>query len=324
MTNRHRHVPDSAFQHLVARVPRGRPHDTAGLVRHALSERHLEHIGTVYVLNGEDRLVGAVPLARLFAAAPETVLSSLMISDPPAVGPALDQERVAAIARRHRLAEVPVVDTSGAFLGVVPPQALLDVLRREHVEDMHKLAGIMHKANDVRQAIELPPLRRVRDRLPWLVVGLAGSILAAGVVAQFERALAAYVAIAFFMPMIVYLADAIGTQTEAVAVRALSLSQVPLGPMLAGELRTGVLIGAALGVLALPAAYLGTGDPRLALAVALAIVVAGTIATTIGLLLPWMLSRAGWDPAYGSGPVATVIQDVLSLVVYLALAAAII
>lgn len=56
MTNRDRHVPDSALQHLVARVPRGRPQDTAGLVRHALSERHLEHIGTINVQNGEDRL----------------------------------------------------------------------------------------------------------------------------------------------------------------------------------------------------------------------------------------------------------------------------
>jgi magnesium transporter len=45
--------------------------------------------------------------------------------------------------------------------------------------------------------------------------------------------------------------------------------------------------------------------------------VAGTIASTIGFLLPWGFQRAGYDPAYGSGPLATVIQDVLSIAVHL-------
>jgi magnesium transporter len=292
-------------------------------MRRALSEARFDHVGSVYVLDREDRLIGAIVLARLFAAAPETPLSAIMTPHPPAAGPALDQERVAAIARRHRLAEVPVVDAAGSFLGIVPPEALMDVLRREHVEDLHRLAGIIHKTDEARQAVELPALRRVRDRLPWLVLGLAGSLLAAGVVASFEQALATYVSIAFFIPVIVYLADAIGTQTEAVAVRALSLGRLPLPRLLAGEVVTGAAIGATLGLLAMPAVWLGTGDPRLAIVVAASIVTAGTIATGIGLLLPWLLSRVRWDPAYGSGPVATVIQDVLSLIVYFACAAAI-
>jgi magnesium transporter len=324
MTNDNHRERSAALRHLVARVPRGRPDDTAQAMRRMLTETRFDHVGSVYVLDRKDRLVGIVKLARLFAAAGDASLASLMMPQPPTAGPALHQERVAAIARRHRLAEVPVVDAAGTFLGVVPPEALMDVLRREHVEDMHKLAGIVHQTGELRQAVEMPPLQRVRDRLPWLVLGLLGSLLAAGVVASFEAALSAYVAIAFFIPVIVYLADAIGTQTEAVAVRALSLNRLPLARLLAGEVATGSLIGAALGLLALPAVWLGIGDARLALAVAVAIAVAGTIATSIGLLLPWVLSRFGWDPAYGSGPVATVIQDVLSLLVYFACAAAIV
>jgi hypothetical protein len=52
-------------------------------------------------------------------------------------------------------------------------------------------------------------------------------------------------------------------------------------------------------------------------ATALALAVAGTIASTIGFLPPWGFQRAGYDPAYGSGPLATVIQDVLSIAVHL-------
>ncbi|HSK05413.1 MAG TPA: magnesium transporter, partial [Kofleriaceae bacterium] len=71
-----------------------------------------------------------------------------------------------------------------------------------------------------------------------------------------------------------------------------------------------------------PAVLLGLGNGRLALAVASAILVAGSVATTIGLLLPWLLQRTGRDPAFGSGPVATIVQDLTSLLIYLALAAA--
>jgi magnesium transporter len=126
------------------------------------------------------------------------------------------------------------------------------------------------------------------------------------------------------MPAIVYLADAIGTQTEAVVVRGLSLSHRPLGRLLVGELSTGVLIGLPLGLVALLAAYLAFGDGRLALAVGLAILIAGSVATTCGLLLPWLLSHMGFDPAFGSGPVATVIQDVLSLLIYFGIVAALV
>jgi magnesium transporter len=87
-----------------------------------------------------------------------------------------------------------------------------------------------------------------------------------------------------------------------------------------GELRTGLLIGIALALLAWPAVWLAFGDTDLATTVALSLMVAGAMATTIGLLLPWVLAHLGKDPAFGSGPVATIVQDVLSLAIYLGLA----
>jgi magnesium transporter len=128
--------------------------------------------------------------------------------------------------------------------------------------------------------------------------------------------LEARLTVAFFVPGIVYLADAIGTQTEAIAVRGLSLSRASLWDLLGGELRTVMLIGAVLGALSFPAVLLAFGDVWLAQAVALAILTAGMTATSIGLLFPWVFAYTGKDPALGSGPVATIIQDVLSLLMY--------
>jgi magnesium transporter len=118
------------------------------------------------------------------------------------------------------------------------------------------------------------------------------------------------------VPGLVYLADAIGTQSEAVAVRGLSLSHMPLRRLIGGELRTGLLIGLLLALLAGPMVWAVFGDPRLALAIALALGSASMLAAGLGLALPWALQRAGLDPAYGSGPLATIIQDVLSLAIY--------
>ena len=113
-----------------------------------------------------------------------------------------------------------------------------------------------------------------------------------------------------------YLADAIGTQSEAIAVRGLSLSHSRLGRLVGGEVRTGLIIGLVLGAITVPAVWIGFGDGRLAIAVALALFFAGGVATSIGLLLPWVLGLLGSDPAHGSGPLATILQDVLSLLIY--------
>jgi magnesium transporter len=76
-------------------------------------------------------------------------------------------------------------------------------------------------------------------------------------------------------------------------------------------------MGVTLAAIALPGVWLVLGELALAVAVAGALLSAGAVATTIGLLLPWLLARIGRDPAYGSGPLATVVQDLLSVLIYL-------
>jgi magnesium transporter len=136
------------------------------------------------------------------------------------------------------------------------------------------------------------------------------------VMTSFERTLQANIMIAFFIPSIVYLTDAIGTQTEAIAVRALSLEQKPLPTLLLNEVMTGALIGVVLGMLAMCGVWLFYGDVWIAMGVALSLLFAGTFASAIGLLLPWSLARLNVDPAFAAGPVGTIIQDVLTIFVY--------
>ena len=310
-------------RHLVAAVPRARPGETVAAVLARLAQEKPASVELVLVVGDDSRLAGVVPVTKLLVAAPGVVVGKLLDPAFPRVTADADQERAASLALHHGVDALPVVDDAGRALGVMPSQALLQVLRREHVEDLHVLAGIKREASQARHAIEDPPLRRARHRLPWLLAGLAGSALATAVMAGFESTLASNIAVAFFVPGIVYLADAIGTQSETVAVRGLSLTRSGVAHLLAGELRTGILIGALLGVLSFFPVWLLFGQLRLAAAVATAVFAAGTMAAALGLLLPWCIAHSGRDPALGSGPLATVIQDILSVLVYLAVVRAV-
>jgi magnesium transporter len=303
--------------HLVAATARARQEETAAEVLARLVAEKPASAELVLVTDARGRLEGVVPIARLFAADGAETMGKIADRGFPSIAADSDQERAASLALHHAVDALPVVDAERRPLGVMPSQALLQVLRHEHVEDLHRLAGIAREAAQARHAIEDPPLRRARHRLPWLLVGLAGSALATAAMAAFESTLSTTIAVAFFVPGIVYLADAIGTQTEAIAVRRLSLTHAGLAHLLGGELRTGMLLGAILGLASFFPVWLAFGDVRLAAAVATAIFAAGTMAAGLGLLLPWWIARTGRDPAFGSGPLATVIQDVLSLLVYL-------
>jgi magnesium transporter len=273
-------------------------------------------VDLIIVTHDKGRYLGAVTAQQLIEAAENTTLGEIAVRNWPTVAPSTDQEHAAAIASAAPAMVVPVIDEGGEAIGVLTPKILLEVLSAEHREDIHRLAGIVRERSGSRHALEDPPLRRFAHRMPWLLVGLAMSSAATAVMASFEHALQKQVMIAFFIPAIVYLTDAVGTQTEAIAVRGLSARHRPLGALLLNELVTGALIGLTLGVISFVGVWMVFGDATIGVGVGIALVAAGALASGIGLLLPWLLSRLGADPAFGAGPVGTILQDVLTIAIY--------
>jgi magnesium transporter len=308
--------PETVGSHLMAPAGRAHADETVADVLARLRAERPAVVELICVADEAGVLKGALPVSRLFGADAAAPLARVMDAQFPRVHADDDQEVAASLALHRGVETLPVVDHHGRLVGVMPAQALMHVLRREHVEDLHVLAGIRRETAQARHAIEDPPMRRARHRLPWLLVGLGGAVVATAAMAAFEATLEKTVAVAFFVPALVYLADSIGTQSEAIAVRGLSLTRTGIAHLLAGELRTGMLIGAVLGAIAFFPTLAAFGDARLAGAVSCSIFVAGSVAAAIGISLPWLLARRGLDPAYGSGPVATVIQDILSILVY--------
>jgi magnesium transporter len=308
-------IHESAGEHLLRDVLTASREETVADVVRRLRVAPPRALAQVYVIDDVGCLLGQIPTVGLLAMPDDTKVGACAAALPIAVEPATDQEHVASLAVDHSLGEVPVVSGEGRLLGVVPSTALIDILRREHIEDMRRFVGVLKEDDRATHALQASPLVRLYERLPWLLVGLAGSVLATALMASYERVLSANVAVAFFVPALVYLADAIGTQTEAAAVRYMSFHHPSLRRLLLGELATGFLIGSALASVVFPLIYVVYGG-RLAVAACVALVAAGTTATTTALVLPWVLYRLRLDPALGSGPVSTIVQDVLSLLVY--------
>jgi magnesium transporter len=313
---------ETAAEHLCTRVPIATPDATVREMRMALDGRRFDTVVDIAICDGTE-LVGLVKIEDVLAAPPEILARDLMDADPPVVTPEIDQEVAAWKAVRHGQNSLAVTDAAGRFLGLVPPQRILSVLLAEHREDIDRLSGYLRSTLSAREAAIEPVARRFWHRLPWLIMGLIGALLAADAVGAFEGSIEENVMLAFFIPGVVYLADAVGTQTEAIVVRGFSVG-VGIRSIFRREAFTGVLMGGCLALAALPLVWWRWGDPAVAGAVSLALVLACSVATIVAMALPAALYKMGKDPAFGSGPLATVLQDLLSILIYLAIAKALI
>lgn len=270
----------------------------------------------VAVLDGR-RLVGVATIEQLLAAPAGACLRDVMDASPPVVAPDTDREHAAWQAVQRGEPGLAVVDDDGRFRGLISPQQLLTVLLQEHDEDLARLGGFLSDVEHARSTSVESVKRRLWHRLPWLLIGLLGAMVSAVLMTAFEAQLSADLAVAYFVPGIVYLADAVGTQTETLAIRGLSVG-VGIRRITGREALTGLSMGLLLGAVMWPLVALMTGNVALALAVSVAILGASTVATVVALCLPWLLHRLGKDPAFGSGPLATVVQDLLSILLYFA------
>lgn len=269
----------------------------------------------------EGRLTGLIGMAALFRAEPETTLAQL--AQPPAVvvDSETSAERAAWIASHQEAEAVAVVDDAGRFIGLVPVYRLTGLLVHEHEVDLARMGGFMRGSIRARTASEEPVLRRVWHRAPWLLVGLLGAVVAAQIVSSFEAELEGQLALAFFLPGIVYMADAVGTQTETLVIRGLSID-VPVSRIFRLEILTGAVVGIILSISILPFAFVITDNTHVSAVVAISLFAATSIASMVAMTLPWFISRLNFDPAFGSGPLATVVQDLLSILIYFAVAMA--
>ena len=292
-----------------------------------------ETIYTLYVTSEHKRLEGVVTLRELLCAPPSSSISSIMAAPAVSVATTDDQEDVARTMQELDLLALPVVDNENRIVGIVTVDDAIDILEEEVTEDIYKQAGLgtvpsqnsEESRSDVLVNGSFWDIWKVR--LPFLLITVVAGMLAGLVIEGFEEALESVVAVAIFIPLIMDMGGNVGTQSSTVFARGVVLghiSQDRFWRHLAKEVAVGASMGLLVGLLAGLAAAFWQGMPMLGVSVGIALFFAMTLAATLGFLVPFVLLKFGMDHAAGSAPIITSIKDIAGLLIYFAVAVALI
>lgn len=317
---------DTALDHIISRVPVAYPHQTVGEVLRGIREGEWESSHHVFIVNSQKdmRFLGVLSIRVLLQSSDDTQISEIFNSEHPSVGYRTREESVAVLAVKHDLDTVPVVRTeTGRFLGTIDAEEILKILHEEHTEHLLTRAGVLRDDNVV-DIFRARVLTMFRLRIPWLLIGLVGGMLTTVIVSKFEPLLNQVIALAFFIPVIAYMNDAAGTQTVTLFVRGLALEKVSISKYVFKEMAVGLLLGAVLGVLIFLFSLAMFGSLAVSQTVGLAMFIGVAISTGIALLFTYTFHRLGKDPAVGVDPLVTIVQDTLSVLIYLAIASALV
>jgi magnesium transporter len=298
---------------LSTRVPTCQLGDSPKAVLEQLIGQTWMSVDTIYVLDGE-KLIGRLETTELLQSTESLPISQLMKSASDRLQPNTDRKHAVSLAIEKDRTEVPVVDTDGRFIGAVTSQALID--HKEHLEDVLLRAGVQKTGHRNIDLTTPNVSHAVRSRAPWFLFGLAAGLFLSVITSQFEATMQKTITVAFFLPVVAYIADSVGTQSEAIAIRAFAISDVDYGSYLQRELLVGITLGTMIGVLGALGATVISSSQQIGVVVGLSLFVSSAIATLLASLIPVGFILLDIDPALGSGPLATALQDGISIAIY--------
>lgn len=312
-------------KYLTTRIPTASPADTvrdieARLVHGAGTFSSLDY---VFLVDAEHRFKGLVPVREIFRDNKDARLSHLKLPEIFSVHPHSHPERAAYLALKHGVQAIPVIDQEEKLVGAITAASLLKIVDTGAIEDMLRRGGLVHKGA-YENIFNVSLTQSFVHRAPWLAAGLVGGLIAAWVIGDYEEFLSQNVILAAFIPLLVYMADAVGTQMESYIVRDLAVHpELPFGSYAFRQ--TSVTLGIAFvaGLCIYAAGVFLYGDPALGLVLAISLGTAILSSVLTGLFLPYLFEKLSYDPATASGPVGTIVQDLLTIIIYFAVATAI-
>ncbi len=279
-----------------------------------------EEIYQLPVVDADGRLCGEVTLRQLVLAYPATLVMDIMNPEVIAVSVGADQEECARLMSRYDLLALPVVAENNRLVGVITIDDVVDVLVDEATEDIQRLGASEPLAGPY---LETQPLTVFRKRVGWLLLLFLTETLTGSVLRHFEQELQTAVSLAFFIPLLIGTGGNAGSQTTSTIIRALAVGELDRKSVLKPlwhELRVGVLLGLAMGIVAYGRALMwGTGN-GVALTVSLAIFAIVIWANALGALLPLLANWLKIDPTVVSGPAMSTLVDATGLFIYFTVA----
>lgn len=272
-----------------------------------------ETIYYIYVVDQANHLVGVISLRDLIINDDDVMIADILNERVISVHVGDDQEDVAQTFRDYDFLALPVTDYDEHLLGIVTVDDIIDVIDDEAASDYSGLAGV-----NVEEVSE-NPMRSAMSRLPWLITLLFLGMATASLISHYEELVSEASILAVFISLITGTAGNAGTQSLAVAVRRLAMTEDKersfLGTVM-GEILTGLITGAITGLTIFAIVSIWKGNPTLGFVIGIAMMFAITVANLAGSLIPMLMDKLGFDPAVASGPFITTLSDLTSVLIY--------
>lgn len=285
----------------------------------------LEMVFYLYGTDREGRLMGVCSLRDLLLHRTDATLEDIMSEQPVSVGVDTDQEEVAQLVARYNYLALPVVDHDDRLVGIITVDDVIDIIREEETEDILLMAGV---GEDEDEVLTAGTVRNTILRAPWLFAAWIGGVIASMVIGSYEEMLTRVAILTAYIPIIVGMGGNVGTQAATIVVRGLATGRLISGQILSTilrELRVSLALGVLFGLLLGAVVALTNPDGvMLGVTVGLALVSSMALAASVGSSIPILLHGFGVDPAIATGPFVTTAIDVLGIIAYFSIAAALV
>ncbi len=311
---------DSVGKDMTDKVPVAHPGQSIEIIKNSLHEyaRTCDSINYVYVVTDKKKLVGVASIKEILKDESHKVIDEIMVKELVTTHVQVNRKRVAHLAIKHNIKAVPVLDQEKNFLGVLTSDTLLSILHKEHRAEMNRTAGIVSIFDTI---LEQGIWHSFVSRLPWILIGMIGGIFSAKVIELFQVLLSGNIILAVFIPLIVYIGNAVGAQTQTFFVRDIAFEpKIKMFPYFMKQFVTASLIGLICGIFIWALVTLFWQSSYIGFVIGLSAFTAVSLSTCIAILIPYLFSKFKRDPATGSGPFATILQDLTSISIYFLIA----
>ena len=290
-----------------------------------------ETIYTCYVVDEKNYLVGIVTAKELLLSSKESLIADVMETNFAYAVTTDDKEQAANLLKQYALLAIPVVDEEKRMVGIVTVDDAIDVIEEENTEDIEKMAAILPSE---KPYLKTSVFSIWLKRIPWLLILMVSATFTGLILNTYEGKLALISTVLFAcVPMIMDTGGNAGSQASVTVIRALALNELSTKDafrVLWKETRASVLLGLTLALACFGKLMLvdnllfGYADytPFTCFVVSLALACTVVVAKLVGCTLPLLAKKAKLDPAVVASPFITTVVDAVSLIVYCALAIA--
>ena len=284
-----------------------------------------ETVYTCYCTDKHRHLLGSIPLLSLLLCDKDTLVGDIMEEEPQliSVNTLDDREYVADIVSKYDLLSVPVVDNEGRLVGIITVDDVVDVIEEEVTEDFEKMAA-MTPSDD--EYLKTGVFKLAKNRILWLLILMISGTFTGMIIEGYEALLSGFVALTASMPMLMGTGGNAGSQVSTLIIRGLAVGEIEIKDyfkIVLKELRVATVCGLVLGAANIVRMYFfSEGTIEVFLVVSLAMFIAIVVAKLIGCSLPIFAKIIKLDPALMAGPMIATLVDIVTLVIYFALAKA--